>query len=156
MNELIARLGLAPHPEGGFYREIHRSELRVRRADGAMRSALTLIDYLLPADVCSRWHRVQQAEESWHHAGGSPLRLWRLAPEGGEVEALWLGPLDPSRPQQRPVQRIPPGWWQAARSDGAWSLINCCVAPGFEFSDFDLMKDQPPERHPAGALQELL
>lgn len=156
MNELIARLGLEPHPEGGFYKEIHRSELRVVRADGATRSAFTLIDYLLPANAYSRWHRVCQAEESWHHAGGSPLRLWRLAPKGGEAEALWLGPHDSRRPQQRPLQRIPPGWWQAARSGGAWSLVNCCVAPGFEFSDFQLLADLPSERHPAGALRELL
>ncbi|MCP9848584.1 cupin domain-containing protein [Cyanobium sp. Morenito 9A2] len=156
MKELIHKLALAPHPEGGFYREIHRSELRVRRADGAERAALTLIDYLLPAGACSRWHRLHQAEETWHHAGGSPLELWRLAPEGPQPQRLWLGPLDPQRPEQRPLQRIPPGWWQAARSGGPWSLVNCCVAPGFEFSDFELLSDQPTKCHPAGALQELL
>lgn len=156
MEELIARLGLEPHPEGGHYREVLRSPLEVIRGDGESRAALTLIDYLLPQGACSRWHRVAQAEETWHHAGGSPLRLWRLAPEGGEAEALWLGPHDPRRPQQRPMQRIPHGWWQAARSEGGWSLVNCCVAPGFSFADFSLLANLPPAQRPAGALPELL
>jgi predicted cupin superfamily sugar epimerase len=156
MEKLITRLGLEPHPEGGHYREVLRSDLEVIRGDGERRPALTLIDYLLPQGACSRWHRVAQAEETWHHAGGSPLRLWRLPPEGGLLEALLLGPDDPQRPEQRPAHRIPPGWWQAARSEGAWSLVNCCVAPGFSFADFSLLADLPPSQWPNGALPDLL
>lgn len=156
MDELIRQLELVPHPEGGHYREILRSELEVVRGDGERRPALTLIHYLLNGAARSRWHRVAQAEETWHHAAGSPLWLWRLPPEGGEAEALLLGPFDPHRPEQRPVHRIPPGWWQAARSDGAWSLVNCCVAPGFSFADFLLLADLPEGQRPPGALADLL
>lgn len=156
MDDLIARLNLVPHPEGGHYREVLRSQLEVVRSDGQRRAALTLIDYLLPGEARSRWHRVAQSEETWHFAAGSPLRLWRLDPHGGQGEALLLGPLDPQRPHQRPTQRIPPGWWQAARSEGAWSLVSCCVAPGFDFADFSLLADLPPAQRPSGALAELL
>jgi len=136
MQALIDQLQLTPHPEGGFYRERHRSALVIRRADGLERSAFTVIDFLLPAGVTSRWHRLSAAEESWHHAGGAPLRLWRRPPDGAEPEALRLGPLDQAFPEQFPVQVIPPDWWQAARSLGDWTLVNCCVAPGFDFADF--------------------
>lgn len=147
MQELIERLQLRPHPEGGYYRERHRSALKVRRADGEERTAFTVIDFLLPAGVTSRWHRLHGAEESWHHAGGAPLILWLgeatlASPEGIQPLALRLGPLDPAHPGQGPVQIVPPGCWQAARSLGDWSLVNCCVAPGFEFSDFECPEDQ--------------
>ncbi|WP_094510841.1 cupin domain-containing protein [Synechococcus sp. MW101C3] len=140
MNELIAELNLLPHPEGGFYREIHRSPLQVHREDGAARAAFTVIHFLLPAGVTSRWHRVNGAEESWHHLAGSPLLLWRGAedPAIAPPEQLELGPRHPDRPQQAPFQLIPAGWWQAARSSGAWTLVHCCVAPGFSFEDFEL------------------
>jgi len=141
IQQLIDRLGLMPHPEGGFYRERHRSSLRVRRADGSERAAFTVIDFLLPAGVTSRWHRLIGAEESWHHVGGAALILWRgeaklATPSTSEALALRLGPLDLDHPDQFPVQIIEPGCWQAARSLGDWSLVNCCVAPGFEFTDF--------------------
>ncbi|MFM7732615.1 MAG: cupin domain-containing protein [Cyanobium sp.] len=153
--ELIERLGLLPHPEGGWYRELHRSALQVRReGDGAARSGLTLIAYLLSGEEVSRWHRVAGADEIWHHGGGAPLRLWRLAPEGGEAEELMLGPLEHRRPEQAPVQVIPSLWWQAARSAGGWSLAYCCVGPGFDFADFVMLRHG--EEHPPGALPSLL
>jgi predicted cupin superfamily sugar epimerase len=153
--ELIDRLGLLPHPEGGWYRELHRSSTRVRRiADGAERSGQTLIAYLLGSGELSRWHRVDGADETWHHGGGAPLRLWRLPPEGGEAEELALGPLDQGLPARAPVQVIPSGWWQAARSAGSWSLAYCCVGPGFEFSDFTMLRHGP--HRPPGALPHLL
>jgi predicted cupin superfamily sugar epimerase len=153
--EWIGRLGLLPHPEGGWYRELHRSDTCVsRNEDGAPRSGLTLIAYLLGGDELSRWHRVQGADEVWHHGGGDPLQLWRLAPEGGEAEALTLGPLDRRRPAQVPVQVIPSGWWQAARSSGDWSLAYCCVGPGFDFADFMMLRHG--QHRPPGALAHLL
>ena len=140
---LIARLGLAPHPEGGWYRELHRSTQAVdRHGDGARRCGLTLITYLLEAGDCSRWHRVRGADEIWQHVAGAPLRLWRLPPEGGNGEAFTLAPLEPQRPDLSAVQVVPAGWWQAARSLGAWSLVTCCVAPGFDFADFELLRDR--------------
>jgi uncharacterized protein len=78
---LIARYQLQPHPEGGWYRELHRSEQAVQRADGEARSALTVILFLLEAPGVSRWHRVSGADETWHFIGGDPVELLQL-PEG--------------------------------------------------------------------------
>jgi len=164
---LIARLDLQPHPEGGWYRELHRAAGRVRRVeDGSDRAGLTLIAFLLTEGQRSRWHRVAGADEIWHHTAGDPLDLWRLPPDGGAAERLVLGPLRPDppqpvptqpvSPQPLPVQVVPAGWWQAARSRGRWSLLHCCVGPGFDFEDFRLMVDLDPADRPAGADPALL
>lgn len=126
---LIDALGLAPHPEGGFYRETFRDSLLL---DG--RSASTAIYFLLPEGVVSRWHRVD-AVETWHWYAGAPLDL-RIAPERGPFEAIRLGPdvLGGERPQAIVTR----GAWQQAISLGAWSLAGCTVAPGFTFEGFEI------------------
>lgn len=129
---MIERLQLEPHPEGGFYKERYRSPLSVQRADGAQRSAYTLIDFLLPEGVESQWHRVLGADETWHFCAGSPLLL-RRQHHGQAIEELTLG----AHPLSS-WQLIPAGCWQAARSTGAWTLVHCTVAPGFSFDDFEL------------------
>ncbi|MEB3255952.1 MAG: cupin domain-containing protein [Synechococcaceae cyanobacterium] len=140
---LIEALGLTPHPEGGWYRELHRSAVAVRRdGDGSRRCGLTLITYLLEAGAISRWHRVRGADEIWQHLGGAPLQLWRLPPGGGRSEALTLAPLQPQQPELTPCLVVAADWWQAARSLGAWSLVSCCVGPGFDFADFELLREQ--------------
>lgn len=132
---LIATLGLVPHPEGGYYAELHRSDVTVQPADGrGPRSALTTIYFLLPAGAVSRWHRVQ-SDEVWHFYEGVPLELWVASPDGSHVAQRELGPLERSR---RPVWTVPAGWWQAARSTGEYTLVGCTVGPGFDFSDFVL------------------
>jgi len=91
---LIAGLGLQPHPEGGWFRELHRAEETVQRQrDGQPRSGLTLIVYLLQRGERSRWHRVRGSDEIWLHAGGAPLDLWTLPPDGGRTRLLGLGSL---------------------------------------------------------------
>ena len=132
VGQLIDQLQLERHPEGGFFRECYRSKLVVQRADGQQRSAGTLIDFLLPDGVESAWHRVLGAEEIWHYSAGSPLLLRRQDPEG-IVEELQLGGFP-----MPTWQRVPPGWWQSARSLGAWTLVQCTVSPGFSFEDFEL------------------
>lgn len=143
---LIEALELTPHPEGGWYRELHRSNVAVRRdGDGGLRCGLTLITYLLEAGAISRWHRVRGADEIWQHLAGAPLQLWRLPPGGGRSEVVTLAPLQP-QPQpgtMPPCQVVAADWWQAARSLGAWSLVSCCVGPGFDFSDFELLRQRP-------------
>ncbi|WP_311134704.1 cupin domain-containing protein [Synechococcus sp. CS-1328] len=149
---LIRQLELQPHPEGGWYRELHRSAVGVvRQDDGQPRAGLTLIAFLLQAGESSRWHRVRQADELWYHGGGAPLDLLRLPPQGGSTEHLRLGRLDAADPQQQPVQLIPADWWQAARSMGDWSLSYCSVGPGFDFADFNLLADLPLAERPDGA-----
>ena len=155
VDALIERYQLQPHPEGGWYRELHRSPLAVQRADGKGRSALTLILFLLPGGAVSRWHRVAGADESWHFIGGDPLELLQLPPEGGTPECCRLG-FALEDPSLLPVAVVPAGCWQAARSLGAWSLVSCCVGPGFSFADFSLLAECPGAPQPPAPLAALL
>ncbi len=140
VRDLIAELGLVPHPEGGYYGELYRSAATVLPADGrGARAALTTIYFLLPATAVSRWHRVQ-SDEVWHFYEGAALDLWMASPDGGQVGHHRLGPLDG---EQAPAWTVPAGWWQAARSTGEYTLVGCSVGPGFDFRDFALASDQP-------------
>ena len=127
--DVIRLLGLAPHPEGGHYRETFRDAAMV---DG--RPASTAIYYLLGLAEVSEWHRID-AVEVWHHYAGAPLVL-TLSENGHDASAHHLGP-DLAR-GQRPQLAVPAGAWQTATSLGAWSLMGCSVAPGFRFEGFEL------------------
>ncbi|MCG8356840.1 MAG: cupin domain-containing protein [Kiloniellales bacterium] len=135
-DQIIDRLALMPHPEGGHFRETYRHE----PADGG-RGATTAIYYLLKAGEVSHWHRID-AVEIWHWYAGGPLVL-SISENGHDAEALHLGP-DLAQ-GQRPQAVVPAGAWQAAESLGAWSLVGCTVAPAFEFDGFELA---PPDWRP--------
>jgi uncharacterized protein len=136
--ELIRTLGLRPHPEGGHYVEVFRSGRRVRPFDrDGERAALTTIYFLLCAGERSRWHRVQ-ADEAWHYHEGDPLELLSAPDPLGAVTRRRLGAV---ADHARPVAVVPAGCWQAARPLGAYTLVGCSVAPGFEFADFTLLAD---------------
>jgi hypothetical protein len=137
--ELVRTLGLEPHPEGGFYRELWRSPAGVAPDDArGRRAALTTIYFLLPAGAISRWHRVR-SDEVWHHYEGAPLELWLVPPHAARLDRLRLGPL---APDQAPVQVAPAHAWQAACSTGAYTLVGCSVGPGFDFADFELLAER--------------
>lgn len=127
--EIIQVLELKPHPEGGHYRETFRDE----RGDG-MRAASTAIYFLLAEGEVSHWHRVD-AVEIWHWHAGAPLRL-SIAPPDGVSSDVILGP--DLAAGARPQGIVPAGYWQSARSLGAWTLVGCTVAPGFQFETFEL------------------
>jgi len=119
---LIAQLKLQPHPEGGYFRETFRDA-------GEGRAHSTAIYFLLKAGQVSRWHRVDTAEV-WHFYRGAPLELRigkRLEILGPEIEK-----------GQQPQLIVPRDEWQAARSLGDYTLVGCTVAPGFEFSKFEM------------------
>ena len=127
-DQIIARLGLEPHPEGGHYRQTWA-------ADGPGRPAGTCIYFLLGAGERSHWHRVDAAE-IWHFYTGAPLILSLSATAQGPRRDLTLGPsLDRG---QRPQIVVPAQHWQAARSTGDWTLVGCTVSPGFTFDGFTL------------------
>lgn len=126
---IIAALGLQKHPEGGWYREIHRSA-----APSGGRAAVTSIYYLLKAGERSHWHRVD-AEEVWNYHCGAPLAL-SISRDGRSVIEHALG-IAFDRGEQ-PQATVPRGAWQSAASSGAFTLIGCAVAPGFEFAGFEL------------------
>lgn len=126
---IIAKLGLAPHPEGGWYRETWRA---APGPDG--RSAGTAIHFLLEAGQRSHWHRVD-ADELWLWHGGSPLDLAIAAPDGvAETFRLGSDVLAGDQPQLR----VPAGHWQGAHARQGWTLVSCVVVPGFDFAGFEL------------------
>ena len=127
--DIIRILDLKPHPEGGHFRETFRD---APREDG--RAASTAIYFLLAAGEVSNWHRVDAAE-LWHWHAGAPLML-SIAPPDGEARAMRLG-CDLGA-GERPQGIVPPGYWQSARSLGAWTLLGCTVAPGFLCEKFEL------------------
>lgn len=134
--EIIARLGLMPHPEGGHYRETFRDE----RRDSNGRAYSTAIYFLLAEGEQSRWHRVD-AVETWHYYAGAPLAL-RIASDRSTATILLGADIVAG---ELPQAIVPAGAWQAAESLGEWTLVGCTVAPGFEFSGFELA---PPDWRP--------
>lgn len=135
--DIIDRLDLQPHPEGGWYRETWR-------ADGPGRAGGTSIHFLLTAGQRSHWHRVD-ATELWIFQGGSPLKLRTAKGDKGEAGIVdhVLG-LDLAAGQVTQVA-LEPYEWQGAETLGDWTLVACVVVPGFEFSGFELA---PPGWNP--------
>ncbi len=127
--EIIAALDLQPHPEGGHFRETFRDE----RAEG-QRAHATAIYFLLRASEVSRWHRIDAAEV-WHWYAGAPLEFSQSL-DGLSHTTETLG--NAIGQGHRPQIVVPAGAWQSARSLGDWTLVGCTVAPGFEFSGFEL------------------
>jgi uncharacterized protein len=138
--QLIDKLQLQPHPEGGFYRETWRSDLCLPQsvlpaAYTGDRSAGTAILFLLPTGHFSRWHRVRSAE-LWFHQAGDPLELVMAETLDGETQiTIQIG-------RDYAFQAIvPPDRWQKAKpipGDAGYALVACVVVPGFDFADFDM------------------
>lgn len=126
---IIRLLDLAPHPEGGWFRENFRDS---NGMDGRARG--TAIYYLLKAGERSHWHRVDAAE-IWHWYAGGPLAL-KLSADGRQSEIHHLGPDLASG--ERPQLIVPMGVWQAAEPLGSFTLVGCTVAPGFDFAGFEM------------------
>ncbi len=126
--QIIDRLGLTPHPEGGHYAETYRAP-----AEGGGRGTCTAIHYLLSRGERSHWHRVDAVEVWAYHAGdGLRLRIHdngvtRVVELGGDVLA-----------GQVPQAVVPAHAWQAAEPLGEWCLVGCVVAPAFEFAGFEM------------------
>jgi predicted cupin superfamily sugar epimerase len=134
--DVIALLELERHPEGGWYRQTFADT----QPAGA-RHLSTAIYYLLEGGDQSAWHRVD-ATEIWHWHAGAPLKL-RLSHEGKVIDEHTLGP--DLRANQRPQVVVLRHSWQTAKSLGAWTLVGCTVAPGFQFSGFEMAdKDWEP------------
>ncbi len=127
---LIERLDLAPHPEGGHFRQTYCSSVQVDTPRGS-RPASTAIFFLLSGDERSHWHRIA-SDELWYFHEGAPLEIWEIDEEG----RLQTTTLCPDHPQYR----VPAGRWfgsRLAEPDG-YALVSCGVAPGFVFEDFEL------------------
>jgi hypothetical protein len=127
--DIIARLELKPHPEGGHYRETFRDACL--DAEGRARS--TAIYFLLARGERSHWHRID-AVEIWHYHAGHALTL-QIA-DSARMRSVRLGP--DLAAGEVPQAIVPALAWQAAESAGDWTLVGCTVAPGFEFAKFEL------------------
>jgi len=125
---MIRALDLAPHPEGGHYRETFRDP---RLIDG--RAVSTAILFLLARGERSHWHCVD-AVEIWHYHAGAPLKLEIV--DGATEEVIRLG--GDIHADEIPQVTVPARAWQAAESLGDWTLVGCTVAPGFTFEGFEL------------------
>lgn len=142
-DDYIGLYRLQRHPEGGWYREVHRSAVSLGLLAGycGERTALTAIYFLLAAGDFSAFHQVR-SEEAWVHLAGAPLELVLFGEEPRIV------PLAPAG-YGEPLAVVPPGMLQAARSLGEFTLVSCLVAPGFDFADFtipprdELLRDYP-------------
>ena len=128
--KIIAALGMQRHPEGGWYVETFRD------TEGGARGHSTAIYYLLQAGERSHWHRVRDAAEIWHFYAGDPLLL-RIS-DGTSIRSVTLG-IDLGK-GERPQAVVPADAWQAAEPLGSFTLVGCTVAPGFEFSSFEMAK----------------
>jgi hypothetical protein len=137
----IDRLGLEPHPEGGYYRETYRSDetlpaaaLPDRFDDG--RDVAALIYFLLPADSFSALHRIRQ-DEAWHFYAGAPVTLHQIAPDGAYATCTLSRTVDEGH---RPHAVVPAGTWFGATvdADDGYALAGCTTAPAFDFADFEL------------------
>ena len=145
--EIIAAYRLEKHPEGGWFREMHRSSHPLGRIPGypGERAAFTAIYFLLPRGDFSAFHRLR-SEEAWIHLAGDPLELVVM---GREVRRITLGPATGGG---EPVAIVPAGELQAAGSCGEYTLVLCVVSPGFDFADFsmptreELLREHPEQR----------
>ena len=148
-SEIIKQFKLLPHPEGGWFREVFRSESYITRKDGEKRINITGIYYMLRKNEISTWHRVISADEIWIYLKGAPLNLWCLDDGNKELRKLRID-------SNNPIEMIPSGYWQAAMSSGAFTLASCCVGPGFDFLDFQMLRNLDPSLRPNKALKELI
>ena len=135
-------VGLEPHPEGGHFREIFRSQHDVESKFLGKRSTLTHIYYKLESGECSKFHKVS-SEEVWNLYKGEGIRLYQWDGESSEVEIIEL-----SDKANQFCHVVPAHSWQAAEPIGDSVLVGCSVAPGFEFQDFTMMKEcSGPTKH---------
>lgn len=136
-DDLVAALDLAPHPEGGWYRQTWASPDQIR-AHGGRRPVVTSILFLLRPGEVSAWHRVASAEIwLWQGGGSLTLAVGGDGPAPVEPAGRVLGP-DVSLGES-PQLVVPAGFWQtAAPREGRHVLVGCVVAPGFDFADFEL------------------
>ena len=149
--ELIAKLGLEPHQEGGWFRQVYKSATQVHAPQGP-RSAVTTIYYLLEHARASPWH-VVQSDEIWHFYYGAPSELLSYDPAGSRLIRHRLTDVTGTGVQ---VAVIPAGTWQAAHCVGEYMVVGCTVSPGYENQDFRWVRELPDhQRHFRGEMQGL-
>lgn len=135
--DLIQKLHLKPHPEGGFYTETYRSAETIVLPEAKIRNVSTAIYYLLENENKSAFHRIQ-SDELWFFHQGQPLEIVFI--QHGQLHKTMLG--NRVDDGEVPQAKIPADTWLAARvkNSAGYALVSCTVAPGFDFADFELAK----------------
>lgn len=135
IQQIIDQFELTPHPEGGFYREVYRSEQSIDSPlNGESRAAVTHIYFMLVRGQVSRFHKVLH-DEIWNVYAGAPLQLIDM--DFPDVNQVFIGP-----GKSDFMHVIKGGHYQAAQTTGEYTLVGCTVAPGFDFADFSFVEDQ--------------
>jgi predicted cupin superfamily sugar epimerase len=135
MQKLIDKYHLVPHPEGGYFSEFYRSVQSVKSATvNQDRRSVTHIYFLLPEGQLSLFHKVVH-DEIWNFYEGDPIKLLKYDGLGIEEDIIGAA-------RNGYVSIVKGGVYQAAESTGAYSLVGCTVAPGFEFEDFSFLRDE--------------
>lgn len=131
-DQLVEKLQLMPHPEGGFYRETYRSAGQIS-AYGGMRSFSTAIYFMLTPDTFSAFHKIHQ-DEAWHFYEGDPICIHMISPDG-KYSKVVLG-----AEEEMCYQYIVPGgtYFASEVHGNNFGLAGCTVAPGFDFEDFEM------------------
>ena len=137
--EIIKKLKLIPHPEGGFYKETYKSDQNVTTNNGIHRNVCTAIYYLLENKDKSLFHRIK-SDELWFFHQGNPIEIIFI--QNNLISSIILG--NDIEKGEFPQVRIPANTWFAAKiiNDSGYSLVSCVVAPGFDFADFQLAKKE--------------
>lgn len=148
VTDIIVKYGLQEHPEGGFFREVYRSEAMVESpVVGEPRNAVTDIYFLLADGQVSRFHAVSH-DEIWHFYGGDALILVQLDSDGTTETRLG------DRLGDSFKHVVKGDTYQAAYTTGGYSFVGCTVAPGFDFADFRFLKDDPDAADLVAALDD--
>jgi len=141
LEQVAERLQLAPHPEGGYFRQIYKAELAVDHegippGESGRRPASTAIYFLIGPESFSAFHRIKWTDEVWHFYAGDPVEQHVIHSDGRYESWILDGDLDSAAP----VGIVPGGVLQAARlaPGGAWALVGCTVSPGFDYADWEL------------------
>ncbi|MBZ9628553.1 cupin domain-containing protein [Psychroflexus sp. CAK1W] len=143
--QLIKRLNLQKHPEGGYFKETYRSEITIPGSSlplefESARSVSTCIYFMLTSDEFSAFHKVNQ-DEAWHFYTGDTISLHMISPEG-YYSNIKIGSDFSS--DETPQFIVPAQHWFAAEIENneGFALVGCTVAPGFDFNDFELAEQE--------------
>ncbi len=149
----IEKLNLIAHPEGGYFKEVYRSNEIIQAEHlpnryTSARNLSTSIYFLLEGEQVSKFHRLK-SDEIWHFYDGSPIKIFTLSSDGNLEERILGKNLETNEAPQIVIEK---GNWFGAKVKGknSFTLIGCTVSPGFDFEDFELAdKNELIKKYPA-------
>lgn len=138
--QLVKQYNLIEHPEGGWYKEVYRSDSVTKNDNEENRNLLTSIYFLLTDKNCSKFHSIE-SDELWYYHAGSGFTVHCLSPEG----AYYTIKIGPNFEQGEVYQAVVPKgtiFGSTVEQNNSYSLVGCAVSPGFDFKDFKLYSNE--------------